>query len=283
LFSQKDFIAASRKFVCVRLESYESKEHQDMVRSFLDGRFENTAFCLLAPDGKERLSGTGRSPLRVVRAGGPRAEQAGRNSGVIAEMNRVAKKLQAKGEVEKTVVQDFHSFRQALNVASADQRLLVFVVAPEKEREKLRTTLAPVFGDPEMDGRFHWDFADAKSDGKWAEAVSGVKDKSGVFIIHADAFGMKGEAMARLSLDAKPDELKSALSKANRAFGESEKRKVYSDHVAAGRRAGIHFEGGMPYGEDRDGDGEIDHRRGSPGGEGRGPGGSGRGPGRPGR
>jgi hypothetical protein len=62
LFSQKEFIDASRNFVCVRLESYESKEHQDMVRSFLDGRFENTAFCILAPDGKERLSGTGRSP-----------------------------------------------------------------------------------------------------------------------------------------------------------------------------------------------------------------------------
>jgi hypothetical protein len=43
LFSQKEFIEASRSFVCVRLESYENEEHQKMVRSFLDGRFENTA------------------------------------------------------------------------------------------------------------------------------------------------------------------------------------------------------------------------------------------------
>jgi len=47
LFSQPEFIRASRKFVCVRLESYESEEHQKLVRAFLDGRFENTAFCLL--------------------------------------------------------------------------------------------------------------------------------------------------------------------------------------------------------------------------------------------
>ncbi|NNE93410.1 MAG: hypothetical protein HKN23_17330, partial [Verrucomicrobiales bacterium] len=55
----------------MRLESYESKEHQDMVRTFLNGSFANTAFCLLSPDGKERLSGSGRGPEQaLLRRGG---------------------------------------------------------------------------------------------------------------------------------------------------------------------------------------------------------------------
>ncbi|MEM7014061.1 MAG: hypothetical protein AAF585_21590, partial [Verrucomicrobiota bacterium] len=57
-------------------------------------------------------------------------------------------------------------------------------------------------------------------------------------------------------------------------FAQTEERKVYSDHVALGRQEGILFESGMPYGEDRDGDGEIDHRGalGMKGGKGKGKG-----------
>ena len=40
-----------------------------MVRKFLDGRFENTAFCILAPDGETQLSGTGRGPEQALRRG----------------------------------------------------------------------------------------------------------------------------------------------------------------------------------------------------------------------
>ena len=67
MFSDPDVIKSSRNFVCIRIESYESKENQDIVRSYLGGRFENTAFCILSPDGKERLTRAGRGPNHVSR------------------------------------------------------------------------------------------------------------------------------------------------------------------------------------------------------------------------
>jgi hypothetical protein len=254
LFSQKEFIEVSRNFVCVRLESYESKEHQDMVRSFLDGRFENTAFCLLAPDGKERLSGTGRSPAMGLRAGGPRGDIDRQKDVVISSMEKVAKKYRTKGDPKDTVIQDFHTFRQALNVASGDQRLLVFAVGKT----------ANVFADPDVIGRYHWDTANTETDAEWDKVIDGVKSKSGIFIIQADTFGQKGKVLAQLPLDTKANAFKAALTKANNQFAEAEQRKIYSDHVANGRRNGIFFEGGVEYGEDRDGDGKIDHRGGPP-------------------
>ena len=60
-------IEASREFVCVRIESYESEATKKIVRSHLNGRFENTAFCVLAPDGETRLTRSGRGPRQVFR------------------------------------------------------------------------------------------------------------------------------------------------------------------------------------------------------------------------
>ena len=245
-----------------------------MVRSFLNGRFENTAFCLLAPDGKKRLSRTGRSPRQGMGGGPGRRNGGGQDSSVIATMGVIAKKYKAKGTESEAVVQDFHTFRQALNVASGDQRLLVFVAASEKPQEKLRNSLRPVFADDAVIGRYHVDFSDREADAKWADAVTGGKNKAGLFIIQADEFGMEGKVLERLPLDAGAGEIKAALAKANARFAKSETRKVYSDHVMEGRRERVHFENGMPYGEDRDGDGKIDEGRGGrrgPGGERRGP------------
>ena len=51
-FGDADFIDASRQFVCVRPDTYENEENQRLVRSMLNGNLENTAFCILSPDGK---------------------------------------------------------------------------------------------------------------------------------------------------------------------------------------------------------------------------------------
>ena len=63
-------IAASRKFVCVRLATYESKEEADLLTDIFVGRsgeLENTTFVILAPDGKKRLTRAGRGPMFAFR------------------------------------------------------------------------------------------------------------------------------------------------------------------------------------------------------------------------
>tara|TARA_B100000925_G_C21978558_1_gene461244 strand:+ start:560 stop:1243 length:684 start_codon:yes stop_codon:yes gene_type:complete len=189
---------------------------------------------------------------------------------VVEAMEKVAKKFRAKGTKEGAILQDFHSFRQGLNVASGDQRLLIFVVATENDRKTLGTDLRDLMSDKEIIGKFHMDFADEEPDSQWRDAVKGERGNTGIFVIRANAFGQTGSVMEQLPVDATPEELKNALLEANTSFAKTEKRKVYSEHVAAGRRARVHFENGMPYGEDRDGDGVIDHRAGR-GGRGAGP------------
>ncbi len=270
MFSTKEFVAASRDFVCVRLETYESKEHQDLIRKFLNGRMENTAFCILDPNGEEQLTRASRSPESILGAEGrgPGAVK-GSNEDVIAEMKELVSDYRLRGDASAMVLQDFHSYRQALNVASGDQRLLIFVAARPQDQESAQKTLKPVFANEEVIGLFHLDFGDPEEDTKWASSLTKLRNKSGIIVIQSDAFGQKGEVLAQLPITAKAAEIKTALLLANEKFAASEKRKDYSDHVAEGRREDIFFETVMPFGEDHDGDGEIDERRGKGKGKGK--------------
>jgi len=56
LFATKEFIEASRKFVCIRIETYENKKSEAMVRKLLGGKFANTAFAIFNPTGTQQLS-----------------------------------------------------------------------------------------------------------------------------------------------------------------------------------------------------------------------------------
>ena len=258
MFSQKEFIEASRDFVCVRLESYESEEHQKLVRGFLRGAFANTAFGLLAPDGKTQLSRGGRSPAALVGrgGGGVGTEQ------VVPIMKDIVKGYSQAGRASEATLQDFHTTRQAINVASGDQRLLVLTVASKKSREKAEETLRAVLNEPDLVGVFHHDFLEAKADEGWDELVTKEKAGDGFLVIRSHEFGLEGEVVAQLPITASASELKKTLVKANKTFAETEERKVYGEHVQEGRQKKVYFENGMPYGEDRDGDGKIDERRG---------------------
>lgn len=259
MFSTEEFIEASRAFVCVRLETFESKAHEEIVRKILNGRFANTSFCILAPDGETQLTASSRSPVTILGAKGrgPSAEP-GSTEEVIQAMAEITDNYSPKGAPNEMVLQDFHSFRQALNVASGDQRLLLFVAASPGDLINTKSALQSVFAREDIVGRFHLDFGSAATDTLWAESVSDARAKSGYFIIQADPFGRKGKAIAQLPLTADKTALADALLAANELFAQSETRKVYADHVDEGRRKDIFFENEIPYGEDRDGDGEID-------------------------
>jgi len=222
--------------------------HQEFVRTFLDGRFENSVFCLLAPNGQDWLSRGGRGPEMVL----------GYNSAA-NELAAVATGYPAKADLKRAMVPDFHSVRQALNVASADQRVLVLTNGSKEQLIPLRESLRIISNDPQIIGRFHFDF---EEDSKWREKVDGIRNQSGIVVIRAGEFGMTGTVMKQLPLDADADTIKKTLLAANAEFARTTKKKVYSSHVRKGTQLGIYFEAAVPYGEDRDGDGEIDHRRG---------------------
>lgn len=256
----KDFIQSSRKFVCVRLETYESEEYKELMRTLAGGKLANTTFCILKPDGETKITSTGRSPSMVLTRGfrvQSDSQKAQSEAKVVAEMNKISAIYPAKSSSSTAIVQDFHSFKQSLNVASGDQRLLTFVVAPESQRSSLKKHLAKVANNKDIIGKFHFDFAD-KNDAQWSEVVTGDKNKTGIFIIQSGQFGLDGSVLKELPLDASSYQIYQALRAANREFASTEKRKVYSEHVKAGRRAGINYQTDAEAGEDKNGDGKVD-------------------------
>ncbi len=179
-------------------------------------------------------------------------------------MKRVASQYEPKGEEGSAVLQDYLTFRQALNVASADQRLLVFVDADEAAVKELTPTLQSLFADEDIVGRFHLDFVGEK-DSEWSKAVEGVERNPAINVIQAGKFGLDGTILSQMPLTSSLDELKAGLLANNEKFSSTEERKTYATHVMEGKRKGIIFETEIPYGEDRDGDGEIDRRPGRDG------------------
>lgn len=263
MFANEDFIAASRKFVCIRIETYESKEAEAKVRSLLNGAYANTSFCIFDPQGEERLTRSGRGPTSAVSGGRGRRSRDSDTSdaGVIRSLNRIAASYEATGRKDEVVLQEFHSFRQALNVASADQRLLILVDAETESREALDAELKKVFANEKVVGKFHLVFADPTGEENWKKNIEGETSEKGVYIIRSGQFGLEGEVVGRLSNSSNAETIKSDLLAANEKFAQAEDRKVYREHVADGRRKRIYFENEIPYGEDRDGDGEIDNAR----------------------
>ena len=207
---------------------------------------------MLAPDGQEWLTPASRGPEQVL----------GRR-GATEALHRYALMYPAKADSKDALVQDFHSFRQALNVASADQRVLVVINAPAEQEAKLRQSLRAVANDKSVIGRFHFDF---EQDGGWKANVTGTSEQPGIVLIHPGEFGITGKVLKQLPLNAPNEQIIAIMRQANTQFAATTEKKVYSQHVAKGNREGIYFEGAVPYGEDRDGDGEIDRRGGGRGG-----------------
>ncbi len=226
------------------------------MRHFLNGRFENSVFCILDPTGNKWLTRSGRGPEHVF----------GNDQGAISQMGRIASTYRMNGQISDAVVQDFHSVRQAINVASADQRVLVLIAGPEAKLDSVRQSLRTVASHHDVVGRFHVDF-DSGSD--WRETISGLKNSEGILMIQSDEFGMAGTILEQLPLAAGSEAILSALKRANASFAATTPKKVYSAHVRKGFDQKIYFEGTVPYGEDRDGDGKIDGK--GPKGRGKGP------------
>lgn len=188
----------------------------------------------------------------------------GRNA--IERLNLFAALFPPIADVKAAIVEDAHSVRQILNVASADQRVLVLVHGSQEQLATAQETMKAVANDDRIIGRFHFDFEEGN---EWRKSITGANDGPGIMLVSPGEFGLKGTVIQQLPLNSPTPELIKALLTANSTFANNTAKKVYSEHVSNGQKLGIKFEAAVPYGEDRDGDGEIDH--GDSGGRPRGP------------
>jgi hypothetical protein len=174
-------VEASRKFVCIRPISYEDEAENKFLKSFGAGRsgdVENTVFCILSPDGSQRLIRPSRSAKQIFADANAMADA----------MNRFAEKYPAKagGTPPLPFMQDL---RLAVNVAACDHLPLVVVQNVGVEIENALAKLA--WSEPFM-GKCLFVRSDSKQAAILAE---GVEPSSKVMVLQPDQFGLKARVL----------------------------------------------------------------------------------------
>jgi hypothetical protein len=230
--SRPAVIDASRAYVCVRLATYEDQKEADFLKGLVrtrSGELENSSFAILDPDGKKKLTTSGRSPRRQYADANALAE----------DLTRLAKPFAAK--VQPSALPSVANVRLAIDIAAADNLPLVILVGEGATREALLDKVAPLAWGKDFVGRFTYVLADSDKD---LVRVTGAKPKAGLIVVEPDQFGLAGKVLAQAGTEATPDELRAALRKGIATFA----RKPVADrsHIRQGREANVFWKTPIP-------------------------------------
>lgn len=239
--SQKSVIEASRRFVCIRLATYEDATEAKLLKSIFVGRtgeLENTVFTMLSPDAKRNLVRPGRGPQFSFGGAPSRAA-----SQMAATMNRLADSFQAKADATASRnLPKLKNVRLGLNVAACDNQPLIVVMAKDaKIQQQMESRLASFAWSDHFIGQFQYasstDVADLKNLGE-------TSLKAGYYVVQPNQFGSKGELLAELPADASDKEVRDALNLSVVLHVKAQKSTRY--HIQAGRQNGIKWETEIP-------------------------------------
>ncbi len=232
--SQPEVIAAAKKFVCIRLTSYEDETEKKFVSKLVNGEPANTAFAVLTPDAERALRGRG--PGR-----GPRdlyTDAADMAMG----MDELAEKYPAK-KVEGTPgLPVTLNAKVGLAVAAGDLQPLVVVLADSaKRREELEAKVAELAWDKEFSGRLTYATAAATKD---IPKVDKLTIKEGVLLLEPDVFGAGGKVVKEVAGDEVSKQLADAMRETLKAHVRTEKNR--RTLATLGLKEGILYETGIP-------------------------------------
>lgn len=226
--SQPEVIDASRKFVCVRLTTYEDDGEAKFLKSLVrtgSGQVENSSFAILDVDGKTKLVGGGRGMMQVYRDAKEMADG----------MAKLLAKYTPKGEPASVPL--VPTVRLALPVAASDgQPLVVVRVKDEKQRADVQKALAKLVWAEEFVGRFVF-----AVDAEAATTFEGMKGEPSVVVVQSDTFGQKGKVLAQAT---GADEIATALRTGLKGFVNDDKET--RSHLSEGHRLGVFWETKTP-------------------------------------
>lgn len=224
-------VAASRKFVCVRLATYEDENENRFLKSLYrtgSGELENSVFAIFSPDAKEKLARTGRGPRQLFKDA----------TDMSAKMDGYAKRYPVK-EAGSSPLPTVASIPLGLSVAAADNLPLAIVVATtEQERKSLEAKLATLAWSKEFLGQLTYAIATSADDLK---SITGAKFEAGILIVQPDKFGRTAKILSQIKSEG--DWLKTLRSSLG-TFAKSEKSQ--RTHIREGRDAGVFYEPKTP-------------------------------------
>lgn len=228
--SQPAVIAASRRFVCARLATYEDEAEGKFLKSLVrtgSGELENSVFAVLGPDAKEQLVRPGRGMRGAYRDATAMADG----------LAKLAERYKPRAEPD--ALPAVADVRLALDVASADNQPLVVLVAKDvTKRTELERAVAKLAWGKEFVGRFV--YVSCGGGGELA-GVSGAAADSVLLVVQPDKYGMTGKVLAQTADAAK---FADALNTGATAFVPGS--KTFQNHVRQGHQDGIFWETKTP-------------------------------------
>ncbi len=231
--SKPEVIAASRQFVCVRLATYEDESENKFLKTFNVGRggeVENSVFCILGPDGKQRLCRAARGISQVFAD----CDQ------MAAAMDKIATTIKPKSAPKTLPLAA--NVRLAIDIASSDNQPLVIVVAKDaKQREALESKLAAIAWSPTFVGRAIYVSANSTAE---LVGVNGVTLDAGIALVQTDKFGLKANMLKQIPATASDDKLAESLRLGMLSF--EAQAKTFRSHVQEGHKQGIFWETKLP-------------------------------------
>lgn len=245
--ADQDVIAASRKFVCIRLATYENADENEVLKGVFapGGVLQNTVFALMSPDGRTSLVRAGRSPAWAFggQVGRGIHQQPPEVIGKMAQtMEAIALAYPGKDKpVGRVPLPYLADIKLALNVAAADRLPLVAVFGNAAQRKQMEQQLEPMAWADEFLGRALYVPVTQLEEFK---AITGLKTQAGYVVIQPDIFGLKGKVIQEISLLSTAAQLKQSLSK---AVGRHQPSTLtYEQHRSQGAAAGQRWESKTP-------------------------------------
>jgi hypothetical protein len=203
--SNAKVIEASRAFVCVRLTTYEDEAEAKFAKQLVrtgSGELENTAFALLEPDGKTRLTRAGRSMRGIYSSADDMAKS----------MKDIARKFPGKVKAEDvpTTLPYTLTGKLGVNVAAADHLPLIVILGDmEKTRTKMAETVAKSAWGKTYIGHFIYAEATKTDD---LPKLDKLKSMDSIVFIEPNRFGQGGAVLEQLKPDSSQDEIEKAMN-----------------------------------------------------------------------
>ncbi|MBX3165980.1 MAG: hypothetical protein KF760_01160 [Candidatus Eremiobacteraeota bacterium] len=219
--SRPEVVRASRKFVCIRLATYESLEEARMLRSIFrggSGQLENTTFALLSPDGRTPLVYSGRSPDFAF----VDSQQMATTMGRISERYRG----QSSGELPTVV-----NLRLAVNLAACDGLPVVALTSPDgAQLRDWQSRLAAVAWEPALLGKAIYCLDQRAT------------PRPGLLVLAPGKFGLDSQPLGWLAPDSST--LSADLQRLLNGYRGAEKNA--HDHLFEGHQRGVHWQTQIP-------------------------------------
>jgi hypothetical protein len=231
--TKKEVIDASKKFVCIRLTSYENKAEEKFVEK-ITGVMVNTAFAILNPNGEPemKLRGNRRGPADLFTD----------TADMVKQMNDIAAKYPVKDASAIPALPITLSAKVGMAVAAADlQPLLVVISADPVKRASYESQVAKLAWSSAIRGRMTYASA---ANVKEIQQLKGETISEGVMLIEPNYFGSGGDVVKKVNASVIGTSLESAIS--DTLKNHIRVAKSRQELKRKGLAEGIFYETGIP-------------------------------------